>query len=240
MMTDKVRKGKFEWGDDDIIITKRSGSSTSITKPVRKTFGSGRKSPNRLVVQAQKGPGRGWWGPPAGTHVPSEDRALTGGETARLKALGATDKDLEGALISGKPGRGMKMSVDGDLFVSTTTGKKYVGLYDKHGQGGIVRLSKSATDGTAMHEIGHHVFRSKTKAVGEIDASMDKIRKFRNTESWASDSNTGLRAYSFTRGGELVADAYRVRRMGTDKQWQNVRDMIINNTHNFIDLEEVF
>lgn len=200
-----------------------------------------RSHPKVSTQAKKKGPGRGWWGPPKGSHVEAGG-GLSPEARATLKGLGATDMDLRRVAISNKAPPGFKLSKDDQTFISDRTGVRAAGLYQLGRREGVLHLTKNATDNTAMHELGHHVTNraDKFRMSRDINQAIPEMKRdYVATESWAQHSQTGLRDYSYTNGDEFLADAYKVKRMGTADQWENIKTLVEYTTFG-TDIDDAF
>jgi hypothetical protein len=140
-------------------------------------------------------------------------------------------------------GRGYNYDHEGVLIKK---GMPIAGVYDNEGK--AIHISKRTLYGdpqalskTVVHEMGHHVVNEMGWAyrVSRKGAGNDVI-KYGNLKQYSNDqlANAGLRTYSLTSGGELLADTFVVMRTGTPDQ----KALLANiwSEANFDSLEQIY
>ena len=185
------------------------------------------KEEDAIIAQAdKKGPGKGWWGPPRGTHGKlsgilsgfSEEQEIELQETAQL----IPDRHLEGlGEITSEPSRWLT-GADGKWIPPEGSAIVPSGEYES----GKIRLNPDRfVSGDLLHEMGHHVCRNVSK--GTIEKVQTAIRTslmdYYYNEALGRKGPTladlGLRPYSIGNPLELLADAYHLWHKGSDEQW---------------------
>lgn len=119
-----------------------------------------------------------------------------------------------------------------------------LGRYDRVGKI-VYAHTYAAGTSTTVHEIGHHVAQRNLgpiimtrKVSGQSVFALDSaLKTYKRSLTVEDMAKAGLRQYSFSRIGEFMADAFKVRKLGTPEQNQKVKEVA-----DFlkVDLEEAF
>jgi len=231
-------------------------------------YAAGAISWEQFVVNVQaaaadkgKGPGKGWWGPPKGTHV---GKLASSGEIAAFVDP-LLDKEarkvVEVQAIIGDALEGIPLDhLEGLELISGTTPQGWVdygegwtprrgepvgiaGAYSREHKAIIIHPASLARDddGTSMtllHELGHHVTRTlQPHPAGVTDYFLTDISDYFG-KTKESLGRVGLRPYSLTKPAEFMADAYTVWAKGSQAQWNELNEFVKEFAGE--DLEHVF
>ena len=161
---------------------------------------------NKRIILAGEtaGPGRGWWGPPVGTHgAGSQGGGISIENGGALSGSTETEiQEIAGALPAEHvSGVSVKVTEDDIPGIEENWNGAYID--------GVITMKPDASSQTFVHELGHHVDQNLWPSVRTLEPSSVKqySREFASlgTNGW----KYGMSIYEMGNSSEYIAGLYR-------------------------------
>lgn len=193
----------------------------------KKTYDPTVEGVGYVMTHADKGPGRGWWGPDkGGTHGGggSDGGVASGFDSFSEDIVKYAMRQVPPEHLEGIESIIPEMHPEHIEQTGTNDWRKtnIAGAYDSRTR--TIHLSPHGLNAdTVIHEIGHH-------AADKLGVVTQK-QFYSKAKSWLPRTNEalakyGLREYSMTNYREFFAEVYAVRYAGFPKQWSQLESLL--------------
>ena len=185
---------------------------------------------DELATQKAKGPGKGWWGPPRGTHGAAHDLISGSFSDEQLQDIADAIDKVPAEHLEGLTGITSEIP-DDELDYPLGWTNSMGGIYDPNDQTIHINPEFGDISNTFIHELGHHRTRILLDWHNyELKWKADEIHEFfeRLGETWKDRhlAMIGLDRYTISNTVELFAGLYVAQWLGTNDQRSRLKTLL--------------